>query len=77
LLHSEDEAVFIQDGRGYLVSDDYQVGLVLDHVDTVFALTKSQPLDKYSGQWSALSCLATPQSSRSSIPASSNLSTGT
>ncbi|XP_065911817.1 uncharacterized protein [Dysidea avara] len=71
----EGEATHIQDGRGYLVSDDYQVGLVFDHVDTLFALTKSQLLDKYSAQWSTPSCPVTPQSSRSSVPASSNIST--
>lgn len=50
-LHYREECKYIQDGSGYLVCDDYQVGLVFNNYDSVFALTASQPLDKYSDQW--------------------------
>ena len=51
LLHYREECKYMQDGSGYLVCDDYQVGLVFNNHDSVFALTASQPLDKYSDQW--------------------------
>lgn len=46
-----EECKHIQDNNGYLVCDDYQVGLVFSNSETVFALTATQPIDKYSGQW--------------------------
>lgn len=46
-----EECKYVQDSSGYLVCDDYQIGLIFSNSDPVFALTATQPLDKYIDQW--------------------------